>query len=102
MGKEGSHVSMPRWLLGCVDVLAACEHNAARASDKRQAIKPMARKRLHCAQADTAVASALDEAAHLRRAACTRDVPLLLCKLGGARQPVGAALCAGYVSLCAT
>ena len=49
MGKEGSHVSMPRWLLGCVDVLAACEHNAARASDKRQAIKPMARKRLHYA-----------------------------------------------------
>ena len=23
MGKEGSHVNMPRWLLGCVDVLAA-------------------------------------------------------------------------------
>ena len=49
MGKEGSHVSMPCWLLGCVEVLAACEHNAARASDKRQAIKPMVRKRLHYA-----------------------------------------------------
>ena len=49
MGKEGSHVSMPRGLLGCADVLTACEHNAARASDKRQAIKPMARKRLHYA-----------------------------------------------------
>ena len=89
MGKEGSHVSMPRWLLGRIEVLAACEHNAARASNKRQAIKPMARKRLHCAQADTAVASALDEAAHLRRAACPRDAPLLLSKLGG-----------GYVDEC--
>ena len=49
MGKEGSHVSMPCWLLGCIEVLAAREHNAAWTSDKRQAVKPMARKRLHYA-----------------------------------------------------
>ena len=49
VGKEGSHVSMPCWLLGCIEVLAACEHNAAWTSDKRQAVKPMARKRLHYA-----------------------------------------------------
>ena len=49
MGKEGSHVGVARWLLGCVNVLAARKHNAAWASDKRHAVKPMARKRLHCA-----------------------------------------------------
>ena len=49
MCKEGRHVSMACWLLGCVDVPAAREHDAARASDKRHAVEAMARKRLHCA-----------------------------------------------------
>ena len=97
MSKEVSHVNMPCWLLGCADVLTACEHNAAWASDKRQAIKPMACKCLHCAQADAAVASALDEATHLRRAACPRDAPLLLSKLGGLPREI----CTGCV-LCKT
>ena len=38
---------MARWLLGCVNVLAARKHIAARASDKRHAVEPMARKRLY-------------------------------------------------------
>ena len=40
MCKEGSHVSMACWLLGCVDVLAAREHDAAWASDKQHAVVP--------------------------------------------------------------
>ena len=74
MGKEGSHVGMARWLLGCVNVLAARKHNAARASDKRHAVEPMARECLHRTQADTAVANtALENRKLINRMPCSGD-----------------------------
>ena len=83
IGKESSHVCVACWLLGCGKVLAARQNGTARASHKRHTIEPVTCERLHCAEADTAVASALDEAEHLACAAGSCGAPLLLGKLGG-------------------
>ena len=76
---------MACWLLGCVDVLTA--HEAASTTLHGHPTNGTWSSRWRAnactARRPTLVASTRDEAAHLGRAACSCDAPLLFGKLGG-------------------